>query len=114
MLYFKLLKKFNPHILYYTKRNLYSYFICVCSKIIGARYYYQGFEKEQGHPISSLNHRYYMSARDDFGHGTHTASTAVGVPVSLDDGSGDTMRGGAPKARLAIYKACWLNRVHLF
>lgn len=55
-----------------------------------------------------------MSARDDFGHGTHTASTAVGVPVSLDDGSGDTMRGGAPKARLAIYKACWLNRVHLF
>ena len=45
------------------------------------------------------------------GHGTHTASTAAGRQVSNVAAFGGfakgTASGGAPLARLAIYKACW-------
>ena len=45
------------------------------------------------------------------GHGTHTASTAAGRQVSdvaaLGGFAKGTASGGAPLARLAIYKACW-------
>lgn len=75
-----------------------------CSrKIIGARYYAGGVSEEnlQGE---------YMSPRDFNTHGTHTASTAAGVPVdnvSFQGLGAGMVRGGAPRARLAIYKACW-------
>ncbi|KAM6555128.1 hypothetical protein CsatB_015890 [Cannabis sativa] len=79
------------------------------NKLIGARYYLQGFENTYGSLNKSGNPE-YRSARDFLGHGTHTASTAVGSIVEeaslLGLGLG-TARGGAPRARLAIYKACW-------
>jgi subtilisin family serine protease len=52
----------------------------------------------------------FLSARDGNGHGSHTASTAVGnggVPMSVagtDLGEGSGM---APAAKLAVYKVCW-------
>ena len=42
-------------------------------------------------------------ASDTDGHGTHTASTAVGNPVAI---SGGTMSGVAPRSNIVAYKAC--------
>ncbi|CAI9108187.1 OLC1v1007736C1 [Oldenlandia corymbosa var. corymbosa] len=78
-------------------------------KLIGARYYLEGFERRYG-PINRTGYKEYRSPYDAVGHGTHTASTAVGSAVRganfLGFGQG-TARGGAPRARLAVYKACW-------
>ncbi|TVU32189.1 hypothetical protein EJB05_23911, partial [Eragrostis curvula] len=53
--------------------------------------------------------RGYKQPVDDFGHGTHTASTAAGRFVKganvLGNGNG-TASGMAPHAHLAIYKVC--------
>ncbi|KAH1093334.1 hypothetical protein GYH30_039200 [Glycine max] len=70
------------------------------NKIIGAKYY-----KADGFKIKDLK-----SPRDTDGHGTHTASTAAGNPVSMASMLGlgqGTSRGGATSARIAVYKACW-------
>ncbi|KAG6469559.1 hypothetical protein ZIOFF_070488 [Zingiber officinale] len=72
-------------------------------KIIGARWYTGGVEDVD----LSVD---YQSPRDYQGHGTHTASTAAGSlvrNVSFHGLGNGTVRGGAPGARLAIYKACW-------
>lgn len=74
-------------------------------KIIGARWYSSGV------PDESLKGD-YMSPRDLNGHGTHTASTIAGKQVwnASHHRSGlaaGVARGGAPRARLAVYKACW-------
>ncbi|CAN8278009.1 unnamed protein product [Cochlearia groenlandica] len=55
--------------------------------------------------------RYYItdSAKDDTGHGSHTASTAAGNvvrDVSFYGFGNGTARGGVPAARIAVYKAC--------
>ncbi|KAJ4908503.1 Subtilase family protein [Raphanus sativus] len=70
-------------------------------KLIGARYY---LKKKR---TSGTD---YMSARESVAHGTHVASIAGGslVPNVSDKGLGvGTVRGGAPSARIAVYKACW-------
>ncbi|KAF5471363.1 hypothetical protein F2P56_011805 [Juglans regia] len=80
-------------------------------KLIGARYYLKGFEEENG-PLSMSGNPEYQSPRDFLGHGTHTASTAVGSIVKNASFFGlglGTARGGAPRARLAVYKICWAN-----
>ncbi|XP_051131206.1 subtilisin-like protease SBT3.18 [Andrographis paniculata] len=78
-------------------------------KLIGAKYFLKGFEKQFGH-INKTEHQEYISARDFIGHGTHTASTAVGSRVrdaNLFGFARGIARGGAPRARLAVYKVCW-------
>ncbi|XP_078166962.1 subtilisin-like protease SBT3.7 [Carex rostrata] len=79
-----------------------------CSnKIIGARWYDRDLSS------SDLKGE-YRSPRDYAGHGTHTASTAAGNVVSKTSFHGlasGSVRGGAPRARLAIYKACWGQNV---
>ncbi|KAL0659807.1 hypothetical protein Bca4012_080392 [Brassica carinata] len=76
-------------------------------KLIGARFYLKGFEEAYGE-LNRTRDREYRSPRDRLGHGTHTASTAVGSVVSNVSGfAGGVARGGAPSARLAVYKTCW-------
>jgi subtilisin family serine protease len=82
-----------------------------CRKFIGARFYFKGFEAENG-PLEDIGGTFFRSARDSDGHGSHTSSTIAGaiVPnVSLSGMARGTARGGASYARLAIYKACWFN-----
>ncbi|XP_047314915.1 subtilisin-like serine-protease S [Impatiens glandulifera] len=74
-------------------------------KIIGARYYMSGFEAEEDKETTS-----FRSPRDSSGHGTHTASTAAGRLVNNMNYNGlatGGARGGAPMARIAVYKTCW-------
>ncbi|GKU92443.1 hypothetical protein SLEP1_g6170 [Rubroshorea leprosula] len=78
-------------------------------KIIGARYYIKDYEQQFG-PLNRTAD--FLSPRDVAGHGTHTASTAAGrrVPTVARGGyASGVASGGAPMARLAIYKACWVN-----
>ncbi|MBW2736722.1 MAG: S8 family serine peptidase, partial [Deltaproteobacteria bacterium] len=77
------------------------------NKLIGARYYLTGF----GHQGAYVGE--YLSARDTDGHGTHTASTAGGnanVPAEIMGSNLGLVSGVAPRARIAIYKACWKQR----
>lgn len=76
-------------------------------KVIGARWFVKGFIAEHGREALAND---WLSARDIHGHGTHTASTAAGsfvTNVSYHGLGAGTLRGGAPLARLAIYKVVW-------
>ncbi|CAL9241737.1 unnamed protein product [Arabidopsis halleri] len=79
-------------------------------KIIGARYYVKGYERYYG-AFNVTANKDFLSPRDPDGHGSHTASTAVGRRVygasALGGFAMGSASGGAPLARLAIYKACW-------
>ncbi|WP_431946933.1 S8 family serine peptidase [Actinacidiphila sp. bgisy167] len=75
-------------------------------KIVGARYFADGYLSAHG----SLPEGENLSPRDMIGHGTHTASTAAGLPVKhamvLGHDYG-AISGVAPDARIAVYKALW-------
>lgn len=76
------------------------------NKLIGARWFVDG-ALDSG-PIDDDEIR---SARDADGHGTHTATIAAGNRTSASIFGtliGD-IEGIAPKARVAVYKACWLR-----
>ncbi|CAH2070927.1 unnamed protein product [Thlaspi arvense] len=78
-------------------------------KLIGAKYFINAFfaENESFNTTESLD---FISPRAVNGHGTHVATIAAGsyVPNTSYKGlAGGTVRGGAPRARIAMYKACW-------
>ncbi|KAK2977141.1 hypothetical protein RJ640_027754 [Escallonia rubra] len=75
-------------------------------KVIGARYYLSGYEAEE----DSVKTVSFRSPRDSSGHGSHTASIAAGRYVTNMNYKGlaaGGARGGAPMARIAVYKTCW-------
>uniref|UniRef100_A0A8I6Z7E1 Peptidase S8/S53 domain-containing protein n=1 Tax=Hordeum vulgare subsp. vulgare TaxID=112509 RepID=A0A8I6Z7E1_HORVV len=78
------------------------------SKLIGAKFFYKGYDAGLGHPINETLES--KSPLDTEGYGTHTASTAAGSPV---DGAGiynyahGRALGMAPTVRIAAYKICW-------
>ena len=76
------------------------------NKLIGARYFSAGAED-----TGPLDDGEVMSALDVDGHGTHTATTAAGnrVKASIFGAYVGRIEGVAPRARIAVYKACWLR-----
>lgn len=65
-----------------------------------------GYEVEED-PTNIMSFR---SPRDSSGHGSHTASTAAGRYVTNMNYKGlaaGGARGGAPMARISVYKTCW-------
>ena len=83
-------------------------------KLIGARFYNAGWGGNS--QINRLFPFEFISPRDWDGHGTHTSSTAGGnrnVPATgaLTSAFGN-VNGIAPRARLAVYKACWADQPH--
>jgi subtilisin family serine protease len=72
------------------------------NKVIGARWYDQSGEG-RAHPGE------FASPRDRNGHGSHTASTAAGMPTDATVAGSPIgqVSGMAPAARLSIYKALW-------
>ncbi|MCP4277953.1 MAG: S8 family serine peptidase [Gammaproteobacteria bacterium] len=77
------------------------------NKLIGARYYRDGFDAI----AESVDPNDPLSAADVDGHGTHIASIAAGNPVeaSIFGKKVGRLQGMAPRARVAVYKACWLE-----
>ena len=78
-----------------------------CSgKIIGARFYAGGFRE-----MHRLDPGESLSPLDADGHGTHMASVAAGGTVTATIGGTALapVTGMAPRARIAVYKACWLE-----
>ncbi|WP_432489397.1 S8 family serine peptidase [Kineococcus sp. SYSU DK018] len=76
------------------------------TKVVGARAFSAGFTAG-GVQLADTEP---PTARDTDGHGTHTATTAVGasgVPATVDGTSYGETTGVAPAAALAVYKVCW-------
>ena len=74
-------------------------------KVIGARFYTAGVGE------TNIPDYEFASPRDYGGHGSHTSSTAggnSGVQATGDAAGFGKISGMAPRARLAIYKACWV------
>jgi subtilisin family serine protease len=75
------------------------------NKVVGARYYLDGFLARH-----ELDPGEFRSPRDADGHGTHIATIVAGnsVDASLLGTRVGRISGIAPRARVAVYKACWL------
>jgi subtilisin family serine protease len=82
-----------------------NFAVSLCNnKLVGARYYVEGFGK---HNISKEE---FLSPRDGSGHGSHTASTAAGnadVTMTIDGTVIGQGSGMAPAASISAYKVCW-------
>jgi len=76
------------------------------NKLIGARYFVDGAQAS-----GPIDEGEIFSPRDVDGHGTHTATTAAGnrVKASIFGAFIGRVEGVAPRARVAVYKACWLR-----
>ncbi len=76
------------------------------NKLIGARWFAEGAQAS-----GPIDEGEIFSPRDVDGHGTHTATTAGGnrVSASIYGTRIGTVQGMAPRARIAVYKACWLR-----
>ncbi|CAI5488347.1 unnamed protein product [Closterium sp. Naga37s-1] len=83
------------------------------TKVLGARYIYQGLVKS-GRPIDLTVD--YLSPRDVLGHGSWCAGAAagnryikaVGGPLTRQLGAASGM---APRARIAVYKVVWRTQL---
>ncbi|SCG51379.1 pre-peptidase C-terminal domain-containing protein [Micromonospora inositola] len=82
-----------------------NFAVSLCgNKLVGARYYVEGFGKK------NIANEDFLSPRDGSGHGSHTSSTAAGnagVTVTIDGKQIGTASGMAPAASIAMYKVCW-------
>ncbi|KAI4318324.1 hypothetical protein MLD38_032049 [Melastoma candidum] len=81
-------------------------------KIIGARFFSKGSEASAVLVGGTNRTLEFRSPRDADGHGTHTASTAAGrytFHASMAGYASGVAKGVAPKARIAVYKVCWMN-----
>lgn len=78
------------------------------NKLIGARWFVEGFRNPDG--TLNLVEDEFVSPRDSSGHGSHVASTAGGnfVIGQLSGTPVAQLSGMAPRARIAVYKVCWL------
>ncbi len=76
------------------------------NKLIGARWFSDGAEASG--PIDAGE---FFSPRDVDGHGTHTATTGAGnrTDASAFGTFLGRVEGIAPRARVAVYKGCWLR-----
>jgi hypothetical protein len=76
------------------------------NKVIGARFYLDGFLSRY-----ELAPGEFRSPKDAEGHGTHIATIVAGnaVDASLLGTRVGRVSGVAPRARIAVYKACWLK-----
>ena len=76
------------------------------NKLIGARWFVDGAEDS-----GPIDENEFRSPRDADGHGTHTATTAAGnrSSASIFGTLVGDVEGMAPRARIAVYKACWLR-----
>ncbi|MDN3027542.1 S8 family serine peptidase [Streptomyces sp. S.PB5] len=75
-------------------------------KIVGARYFADTFLAARG----ELPEGEVLSPRDMGGHGSHTASTAAGLPVddvTIAGRNFGSISGVAPDAQIAVYKVLW-------
>ena len=83
------------------------------NKLLAARHYRAGFAVGDicGEPgMTDCGHTEFLSARDNDGHGSHTATTAGGnngVAASIGGEALGEVSGMAPRARLSVYKICW-------
>ncbi len=75
------------------------------NKVVGARYYLDGFLFRH-----ELDAHEFRSPHDADGHGTHVATIVAGnaVDATLLGTRVAHVSGIAPRARVAIYKACWV------
>jgi subtilisin family serine protease len=79
------------------------------NKLIGAYRFMAAYDACVGAGDCAMPAAAFTSARDDEGHGTHTASTAAGngkVPVTLLGIDRGEVSGIAPRAHVIAYKVC--------